>query len=90
MKWAELIIKRDTYKHALSASPEIGLQEDAEPLVELWGVHLRAEIPVEEMADLLALESSLQQESRQGTVVVGLKLQHLDDSHIRHPYSGAK
>lgn len=66
-----------TYKHGLSTASQVGFQENAEPLVELWSVHFRPQVPVEEVANLLALQSSFEQEAPQSTVMVGFKLEDL-------------
>ncbi len=38
-------VRTATHKHGLATSPEVGLQQNAKPLVELWGVHLRTKVP---------------------------------------------
>ena len=82
--------ERETHKHALPTSSEVSLQENSKPLVELWKVHLRAKIPVEEMANLLTLQSLLEQKSCQGTVMVRLKLEDLKIEDYSYMYKFGK
>ena len=64
-----------------AAAAEVGLEQELVALGDRGHVHLRLEVPVEHVAQLLAPQGAPQEESRQGAVVVELVLEHLSMYH---------